>query len=332
MSMIPYIPETAPFTEAQRQWLNGFLAGFFSSSEQSTPSSVPTLAAPQAARASLTILFGSQTGTSEALARKLAKKATGFAAQAVDMSTYTSIDWPKEERVLIVTSTYGDGEMPDNAQGFWQFLKSEQAPRLEHIRYSVLALGDKNYPAFCQAGKDFDERFAQLGATRVLERLECDVEYEESALAWANAAFAALSAAQGAGQSSPGVGMGLKVNGSSHGTLSKTPNETATGVSHGYSRANPFLARMLTNRSLTTAESAKETRHFEISLDGSGLAYEVGDALGVMPKNCPLLVSEILDILGHTGEEPVAGAKGGNLALGEALTTDYEITKYLETA
>ncbi len=306
MNAIPLLPEIAPFNAEQRAWINGYLAGLFSFAN---PLSAPQPCAP-VAKAPLLILFGSQTGTSEALAQKIAKAATAksFAPRMVCMADHGSIEMSKESRVLIVTSTYGDGDPPDNAQAFWDFLKSETAPRLEHLEFSVLALGDTNYEKFCEFGKKCDARLEELGAKRVQPRADCDLDYDAPAKAWMDAALGALTVD------------GAEVSESA-------PLEATVKVVTGYTKSNPFPARLLTNRKLTGDGSAKETRHFEISLDGSGIEYEVGDALGVFAANCAALVDELLQALGCDGEEAVPVGGGSELPLRKALSQHYEVTK-----
>jgi sulfite reductase (NADPH) flavoprotein alpha-component len=271
MTNIPIIPDSAPFTAEQRQWLNGFLAGMFSSSAASVEKSGP--------KAPLLILFGSQTGTAEGLAKKAAKEAEkrGFAAKVMSMEQYQSVSWDKESNLLVVTSTYGEGEPPDNAQTFWNWLSSDAAPQMEHIRYGVLALGDTNYEAFCEFGKKCDARFATLGARRAIERRDCDTDYETPAGEWVTAALSSLKdGAPSSLAASPAVA-------------------AATDSDVGFSKKNPYPARLATNLLLTAANSEKEVRHFEIALGDSGLTYEVGDALGIFPngtKISPLQVSE----------------------------------------
>jgi sulfite reductase (NADPH) flavoprotein alpha-component len=317
MTQIPFIPENAPFTQEQRLWLNGYLAGLFSDAH----SAAGLTAAPSAAATpvkSLAILFGSQTGTAEGLAKKIAKCAekTGFGPRVVDMAKYESVDLTKEERLLVVTSTYGDGDPPDNAQAFWEFLQSDSAPALDHLQYSVLALGDTNYSAFCQFGKNCDERLEKLGAKRIHPRADCDVDYEGPATAWIEAAFAALSSNSEAAPS-PAASPASEAS-------ADTP---AAEAPQGWSRKNPFPARLLANRMLNGEGSGKEVRHFEISLAGSGLSYEVGDALGVLPSNCGELVGDVLSAVGCDGEEAVKTPDGSETSLRLALTQHYDITK-----
>jgi len=309
---IPFIPESAPFNAEQRQWLNGYLAGLFSDAQTMTgaggASSAPALPAKP-----LTILYGSQTGTAEGLAKKTMKEAgkRGFAPKMVDMAKYETVDFAKEENVLVITSTYGDGEPPDNALAFWNFLKGDTVPSLAHMNFSVLALGDTNYSAFCQFGKNCDEHFEKLGAKRIHPRVDCDVDYEAPAGAWVENVFASLASAGGA---TPATDDAVTESG-------ETIKEA------GYSKKNPFPARLITNRKLNEDGSGKEVRHYEIDLTGSGLAYEAGDALGVMPANCGDLVSEVLGAISCDGEEAVKTSDGMELPLRLALEQHYDITR-----
>jgi sulfite reductase (NADPH) flavoprotein alpha-component len=313
MSKVPIIPENAPFDAAQRIWLNGFLAGLFAAAGPEAQSSSP---AQTNQPTPLLVVFGSQTGTAEALARRVAAEANrrGFQSRVIEAAAATKLDWTRENHLLIVMSTYGDGDMPDNARALWDWLQTDAAKALAHIRYSVLALGDSNYEHFCAAGKKVDERLATLGARRACPRTDCDVDYEADARTWMEGALMSLSTAQPS-QSSE--------NGS---TPTDAPSPSGLQV-EGYSRTNPFPARLLTNRKLTSADSAKEVRHIEIALEGSGLIYEVGDALGVRPTNCPELVSQLLDLLGCDGEEAVKIPSGEEVSLRKAIGDFYDITK-----
>ena len=322
MNRIPFIPETAPFTAEQRMWLNGFLAGVFSNAN---PSGAAALAGALGAsveaagpKPPLVVLYGSQTGTAEGLAKKTKAEAEkrGFAPKLVSMDKFADVDLTKAENVLVIASTYGEGEPPDMAKGFWDWLKSDTAPKLEQLRYSVLALGDTNYADFCQFGKNCDERLAALGAKRVADRKDCDVEYDAPAAEWTASVFNALG---------EGLAQSRESAKGANGSAPSATGDTATS-DESYTRKNPFPARLIANRRLSAEGSAKDVRHFEISLAGSGITYEVGDALGVFPTNCPQLVGEILTALGCDGEEAVK-AGDGEMPLRLALTQHFDITR-----
>ncbi|HZM04831.1 MAG TPA: flavodoxin domain-containing protein, partial [Candidatus Saccharimonadales bacterium] len=312
MKSIPYIPETAPFSPEQRAWLNGFLAGLLANA---TPPDTPAVASPPAEP--LLILFGSQTGTAEGLAGRIAKEARqrGFAPQVLPLNDCQPNALALAAKAIIISSTWGEGDPPDNAANFWSWLNSEAAPRLEQLHFGVLGLGDKNYPDFCGASKKFDDRFEALGARRLLPRGECDVEYEAVAKDWLTGLWLKLSD----GKTPPS----LKTNG--HPVAEKAP---------AFGKANPFPARLLRNICLNKPGSSKEVRHHEISLEGSGLAYEAGDALGVLPANCPVLVDEVIAALHCSGDEWVKVGEN-EMPLRDALLRQLDITKpalpFLET-
>lgn len=186
--MLPHIPDHAPFSAEQRSWLNGFFAGLFSVQDLDV--------ADTPVGSSVTVLFGSQTGTAEGLARKTSRRLAeaGFAPTVRPLDDCAMDELAEAERLLVITSTYGDGEMPDNAQVFWEELSAADAPSLATLAYAVLALGDSSYPDFCQAGKDIDARLAELGARCFHDRVDCDVDVDEPFEAWLKAAVASIPA------------------------------------------------------------------------------------------------------------------------------------------
>lgn len=316
----PLIPDTAPFSPEQRAWLNGLLAGLFSRSPAAGGALRPD--PPAATLQPLTILFGSQTGTAESLAKKVAKEAgkRGFAATVLDMAQADLAKLAGEQNLLVITSTYGDGEPPDNARALHTALKNASqlpplSPQLSTLRYSVCALGDTNYAQFCQCGKDFDAWLEKLGATRIAPRTDCDLDYDAPFTAWLDTALNSFGPAGAA--SRPDV---TAATPEIENQKSKIENPD------GHGRANPFPASVLTVRPLNGPGSAKEVNHVEFSLEGSGLAYEAGDALGVVPQNCPALVNDVLAALGCDGEEAVP-TPAGELPLRRALTECYDLGK-----
>jgi len=309
MSTVPFIPETAPFSVEQRAWLNGFLAGMFSGGIAPQPTGVPAANAGP-----LLICFGSQTGTAEGLARRLAREATqrGFTAQLHPLNDFEAASFTTAKSAIIISSTWGDGDPPDNAVNFWNWLKTEAAPRLEHLEFAVLGLGDKNYSDFCGASKKFDARLAALGAKRLVPRGECDTDYETAAKNWMERLWKSLAG----GESSP-------AHNGNHAALPPVPT-TESKSTPSFSKSHPFPARLLKNSLLNQPGSGKEVRHYEIALGGSGLTYEAGDALGVLPENCETLVAEVLTALGATGDEPV-WMENGVAPLQRALAQNYEL-------
>ncbi|MBC2604580.1 sulfite reductase subunit alpha [Pelagicoccus albus] len=253
-----------------------------------------------AAAKPLTILWGSQTGNSEGLARKVAKTlgGKGFEPTVCDLGEYDVAKLSEESLVLIITSTFGEGEPPDNAAGFYDWLLSDAAPEFKSLKYSVLALGDSNYPDFCKCGVDIDLRLKALGATPIVERVDCDADYDDEFEAWLTSVEEAAGAA----------------------TAEAAASEVEA-EEPAYGKKNPFPAKLLNNYNLNGEDSAKQTRHVEISLEGSGLSYEPGDALAVMPVNDPEYVEDFLKAAGLTGEEAVEGK-----TLREVLTENYDIT------
>lgn len=192
------LPDNAPFTGAQRMWIKGFLDGISSTIAQGTASSTPVAAAPAPVPSGIpvTIAWGSQTGNSESLGKKLAKtlSAKGHAPVVKDMAELSPEDLTSLGHLLIITSTYGDGEPPDNAAPLHSALHTEEVPPLSSLNYSVFALGDSNYPSFCKCGHDFDQRLAALGANRLAPIVECDVDFDEPFAAWLQQIERALAA------------------------------------------------------------------------------------------------------------------------------------------
>ncbi|EIQ00662.1 sulfite reductase, alpha subunit (flavoprotein) [Opitutaceae bacterium TAV1] len=303
----PYISDSAPFSPEQRAWLNGFLVGLFSR-QPATPAA-DAATATTAALTPLGILYGLQTGTAESLARQAAKTAgrRGFVATVFDMAAVTPAQLAQHANLLLITSTYGDGEPPDNARALHDALMTDAIPGTlpATLRFSVCGLGDSNYTLFCQCAKNIDTALEKRGATRAAPRVECDTDYETAFAAWLDAALPALKT-----EAAP----------------LPLPAEAASAAVESFGKKNPFPARVLTVRNLNGAGSAKEVNHIEFSLEGSGLAYEPGDALGVMPQNCPDLVSGVLAALGCDGEEAVP-TPAGELPLRTALARHYDLGK-----
>jgi sulfite reductase (NADPH) flavoprotein alpha-component len=340
---VPFIPDDAPFTPAQRAWLSGFLAGMF------CRSGAPAGAAPQpaASKPKLSILFGSQSGNAESLAKRVGREAQkrGYEATVAALEQISPAALTQEKCALIITSTWGEGDPPDNAAAFWEKLANENDLKLPNLSYSVLALGDTNYENFCGFGKAIDRRLEERGAKRIFERIDCNVDYDDPAARWQSGIFEALefffppggapqlnanSEVSAAGPaalqqtSQFGLNGSVTVAGNGAATSARQPEPVAEEPT-GYSRKNPFPARLLVNRGLTGEDSEKDTRHYEICLKGSGLTYAVGDALGIMPTNSPDLVEEILQALGFDGEEQVNGAEGGKMPIRLALLREYQI-------
>ncbi|MEM9247839.1 MAG: sulfite reductase flavoprotein subunit alpha [Pseudomonadota bacterium] len=303
---VPYIPEDAPFSGEQRVWLGGFLAGLHSRMFMGGGAMVASAQAVAEVKP-LDILYGTQTGTAEILATEAAEKARakGFTPRVAELDAVDIAQLAAMQNLIVVVSTYGEGEMPDNAHQFWEALSADTAPRLEALSFGILALGDTSYEHFCQAGKLIDMRLEQLGARRMIDRVDCDVDYEDAAEAWLVKAIPEAGSVAAAAPMAP------------------ASSEPATGPKPaGYGRKNPYLATMLENRNLSGPKSAKEIRHIAFDLGDSGMTYEAGDALGVMPVNAPDLVQMWLTRLGATADTAIPGH---DAPLGTLLTTQFEI-------
>ncbi|AYC50925.1 sulfite reductase [NADPH] flavoprotein alpha-component [Bacillus licheniformis] len=304
-------------TASQKAWLSGYLAAVQTADAaaalETLPAEAPAASPAQPVSKEVTILFGSQTGNAQGLAENAAKTLTerGFQVTVSSMSDFKPNQLKKLKNLLIVVSTHGEGDPPDNALSFHEFLHGRRAPKLAGLRYSVLALGDTSYEFFCQTGKEFDQRLGELGGTRLHPRVDCDLDYDEPAAAWLDGVISSLNEGQEQGASA---------------APSQTAAPQAAGGETVYSRKNPFRAEVLENLNLNGRGSNKETRHLELSLEGSGLTYEPGDALGIFPENDPELVDMLLKELKWDPNAAVAVDQGENLSLKEALTSYYEIT------
>ncbi|MEM7027642.1 MAG: flavodoxin domain-containing protein [Pseudomonadota bacterium] len=240
------LPGLLPLNDEQQQWAAGFLAGL---QTQLLQSGVTQSASAQQVQRPVTILFGSQTGNAEGLAGDCAElaKADGLLPEVVDMDDFELDRLPNIERLLVVTSTYGEGEMPDNAQNLWDSISEDNAPRLNNTFYSVLALGDTSYDEFCHAGKLWDQRLEELGGNRIVDRVDCDIDYDEPSEAWMNEVVPIIA--------KKGSDAALEVVAVSN-DVKKTKSK--------YNRKNPLTAKLITKRMLTQAGSSKEVLHYEI--------------------------------------------------------------------
>ncbi|UGA54548.1 assimilatory sulfite reductase (NADPH) flavoprotein subunit [Vibrio sp. VB16] len=304
---------TSELSPQQLAWVSGYFWGLSQTqySEVNAPN-IQTLAANGSEpTGKLSIIFASQTGNAKGVAEsiKSAAEAQGIAVKLFDASDYKGKNLAKETHVIFVASTNGEGEPPDNAIELHEFLQSKKAPKLDGLQYGVVALGDSSYEYYCQTGKDFDTYLAKLGATAFIERLDCDVDYDESAEQWSTDALSKVKEALSSSISFGAV---------------QTLNSTQTGLSL-YTKQNPYTASLLTNQKITGRDSGKDVRHIEIDLDGSGITYQPGDALGVWYENGTDLVDAVLNQVGLSGVESV-NVSGESVSLRDALISKFEIT------
>ena len=319
MSFVPFIPETAPFSEEQRAWLNGFLAGIFSNAEaRQVADSPPSL--------KIAVLYATQTGTAEGLARKIVKelKAKGHVVSLASLEGYTPAALAEERYAILVASTYGEGDPPDCAQPFYQQLCIERFPRFQDLSYSVLAIGDSHYESFCKFGADLDAKLAALGALRIAPRVDCDVDLEEAFAQWKQSLYSALDqmVANRPAPNAPSSSLRSEAVG---GSDTATSLGSATSLTH--SRENPFFAPIVEKRPLTAGDSSKLTVHVTFSIADSDLRYQAGDACAVVPQNDGRLVDEILRSLKFSPQAPVQLPKHGTIPLVEALSNHLQITR-----
>ncbi|MCP4988566.1 MAG: sulfite reductase [NADPH] flavoprotein alpha-component, partial [Colwellia sp.] len=304
----------AGYSSLQLAWASGYLAA---KSEQGQNAQV--LSAPLQASApakTLTILYASQTGNAKGVAGQLEKSAKDAGINVVlkNIADFKAKALKNESHLLIVASTNGEGEPPDDAIEFHEFLLGKKAPKLPNLSYSVLALGDSSYEFFCQTGKEFDERLQALGAKQVAPRVDCDVDYDSDSEAWTLSIVESLKdeLTQGDANLAPVIDL------------------PTAGAASQYSKQNPYAAEFSLSQKITGRDSAKDVRHIEIDLADSGLTYQVGDALGVWFENDANLVAELVAALSLTGEEKVKLKVDGAaqvLTLTDALTTQLEITQ-----
>ncbi|MBS4716322.1 assimilatory sulfite reductase (NADPH) flavoprotein subunit [Aeromonas dhakensis] len=288
----------------QLAWVSGYLYGLSQAGSQPAV----TGAAATAPSGNLTILYGSQTGNAKGVASaiKAQAEARGLPVTLTSMADYKPKQLKKETHLLVVVSTYGEGEPPESAVDLFEQLKKGKVGKLEGLKFAVLGLGDSSYEFFCQTGKDFDSLLTKAGADRVHELASLDVDYQDAAKAWGEQALNAIAATLSAGPAGSSVASAV---------------QQAVGHSQ-YSKENPFPARLSVNQKITGRDSTKDIRHIEISLEESGIRYQPGDALGIWFDNDADLVGEVLALAHLSGDE--ATARG---SLREVLSRELELTR-----
>ncbi|ELY4126136.1 NADPH-dependent assimilatory sulfite reductase flavoprotein subunit [Cronobacter malonaticus] len=315
-ALLPLSPEqlarlqtaTHDFTPTQLAWLSGYFWGMVN--QQPGAAVVQTPAAPASV---ITLISASQTGNARRVAEALRDDllAAQLNVNLVNAGDYKFKQIAQEKLLVVVASTQGEGDPPEEAVALHKFLLSKKAPKLDGTAFAVFGLGDTSYERFCQAGKDFDTRLAELGAERLLDRVDADVEYQAAAQAWRQRVVDVLKArvpkeapSQAAFTASGAVNL-----------VDSTP----------YTKESPLTATLSVNQKITGRHSEKDVRHIEIDLGDAGLRYQPGDALGVWYQNDPALVQELLELLWLKGDEPVTvGEK--TLPLSEALQWHFELT------
>ena len=293
----PFFPNEAPFSENQKLWISGFLAGLkHSSLQKENQSNIKE-------KVKINFLFGTQTGNSETIAETAAEiaKNNNFSTKLAPLDDVSMEALQNMENAVFVVSTYGEGEMPDNAHLFWESLSSSTAPKLENLNFGVLALGDTGYDEFCNAGKMIDVRLEQLGAKRLIKRVDCDVDFETLSNEWIDKII-------------PRFNKDEKIE------LKKTEIDESKII---WNKKNPYMAEISKNKVLSGSGSNKEIRHYEIELEDSGITYEVGDTLNVIPQNNQKLVNLILKQL-HIDENFIPS--GENETMQNLLLKKYEIS------
>lgn len=317
-SILPLSPEqlarlqaaVGEFSPTQMAWLSGYFWGMVN--QQPGAVVAPAVAAPAAL--TITLISASQTGNARRLAEQLRDDllAAKLNVNLVNAGDYKFKQIAQERLLIIVASTQGEGEPAEEAVALHKFLLSKKAPKLPETAFAVFGLGDTSYEHFCQAGKDFDNKLAELGAERLLDRVDADVEYQESAQQWRQQVVAALQA-RAPVQSTAAAAI--------------TQNGVVDEItSSPYSKAAPLTALLSVQQKITGRNSEKDVRHIEIDLGDSGLRYQPGDALGVWFDNSPALVDELLALLWLKGDELVS-IDGQNMPLSQALHSHLELTQ-----
>ena len=314
-NLLPLNPEqlarlqaaTTDFTPTQLAWVSGYFWGVLNQ-QSGAAVAVPAQAAEVP---SITLISASQTGNARRVAEALRDDllAAKLNVKLVNAGDYKFKQIAAEKLLVVVTSTQGEGEPPEEAVALHKFLFSKKAPKLDGTPFAVFGLGDTSYEFFCQSGKDFDSKLAELGAERLLDRVDADVAYQAAAAEWRARVVEALKAR-------------APVAAPAQLATSGAVNDIHTSP---YTKEAPLTATLSVNQKITGRNSEKDVRHIEIDLGDSGLRYQPGDALGVWYQNDPQLVKELVELLWLKGDEPVT-VEGKTLPLSEALQWHFELT------
>ncbi len=331
---VPTLPMTAPIDPAKRLVLDGVLAGLFARTWLPSAGVAPAIAAPDgsvpsspasaSSEKTALVVWTSSTGNSESFAEQCVKRLSseGYKVRVAAMDAVKATELAETENLLVLASTFGDGDPPDNGAALWSALDADSAPTFANTRFSVLAFGDSNYDQFCGFGKKIDVRLESLGGKRITARIDCEPDYQEAATQWLNTTVSAMVSAT-ANVSAPVPQLELAGGGDNGDdeVVSAAPTKPA------YNKQNPFQSKVLLNRLLNNPGGDKETRQYIFDLKNSGLEYEAGDALGIWPTNCPALVEDIFSALKLDRNTTVTVKDAGDMRLADALTKQFEIAR-----
>jgi len=323
------IPTLNQLESNELYWLSGYCTAlaFKGNSTQAVNSGPLELVQPSKLKQQVTlataILYASQTGNSKKIAESLYQSIidsglnqNGIKPELASLQDFSNKKLKGYQLILIVASTHGEGEPPDDAIDFHEFVNGKRAPKLEGVKHAILSLGDSSYEFFCQTGKDFDQALIKQGSQALVERVDCDLDYEEQAHAWINNVVEKLASLSGSEE-----------------LITKTTNNSAQ-IESSFTKTNPLTAKILTNQKITGRGSVKSINHIEISLEDSGLTYQPGDSIGIWAKNNAKVVSEILELTGLTGNEDVefkSEAKSLEIVLLENLELSLINKGFVET-
>ena len=310
-------------------WLSGYCAGLASAKKELPATSsdtaglkIPDRLSEDALGLKTTVIYASQTGNAEELAKTLHINLSqkGLEAELISTDDFKVNKLKQQQILIMVASTHGEGEPPDDAIDFYDFINSKRAPKLDKLRHAVLSLGDSSYEFFCQTGKDFDAAFIQLGSKPLLERLDCDLDYQVSASQWINSVVEEIAALSLTGPSSAALSGSVDIN-----SLVSDKATSALSVEDQFTKDNPFSGTILANQKITGDGSSKPIHHIEISLENSGIQYQPGDSIGIWAKNNLEVVNQIIALTELDPEQPVA-LKNADKSLVKALLENLEIS------